>query len=105
DVPSSVQPLLVDNAGSDFQRLRNGYAGRTVAIVTGDTRCGQLSIFGEAELDQLEHAARLTASAIAVELARELGAQPGRRRTFWERLASQTYSDAVGARDDAAARG
>jgi DNA-binding PucR family transcriptional regulator len=105
DVPSSVQPLLVDNAGNDFQRLRNGYAGRTVAIVTGDTRLGQLSIFGDAELDRLEHAARLTASAIAVELARELGAQPGRRRTFWERLASESFTDAVAVRDDAAARG
>jgi DNA-binding PucR family transcriptional regulator len=105
DVPSSVQPLLVDGAATDFQRLRNGYAGRTVSIVTGDTRLGQLSIFGETDLDRLEHAARLTASAIAVELARELGAQPGRRRTFWERLASESYHDAAAARDDATARG
>src|SRR5438552_16356675 len=47
DVPSSVQTLLVDSEAGDFQCLRNGYAGRTIAIVTGDTRLGRLSIFGE----------------------------------------------------------
>ena len=104
-LPSSVQPLLHDNASAEFQRLRNGYAGRTVAIVTGDTRLGRLSIFGDTDLDTLEHAARLTASAIAVELARELGAQPGRRRTFWEQLLAEAYHDAVALRDDAASRG
>jgi purine catabolism regulator len=104
-MPSSVQALLQDNALPDFQKLRNGYAGRTVAIVTGDTRLGRLSIFGPSDLDKLEHAARLTASAIAVELAREFGAQPGRRRTFWDQLVAQTYNDPVAARDDAASRG
>ncbi len=104
-VPSSVQPLLQDDAPPDFQKLRNGYAGRTIAIVTGDTRLGRLSIFGQSDLDELEHAARLTASAIAVELARESGAQPGRRRAFWEQLVAQTYHDPVAARDDAASRG
>jgi hypothetical protein len=104
-MPSSVQAHLQDNASPDFQKLRNGYAGRTVAIVTGDTRLGRLSIFGTNDLDKLEHAARLTASAIAVELARESGAQPGRRRTFWDQLVAQTYNDPVAARDDAAARG
>lgn len=105
DVPSTVQPFLDKNSSTEFQRLRNGYAGRTVGIAAGDTRLGQLSIFGDGDLDSLEHAARLTASAIGVELAREHGAQPGRRRTFWERLASHSYHDPVAARDDAAARG
>ena len=104
-VPSSVQPLLDANASADFQKLRNGYAGRTLAIVTAGSPLGRLSIFGDTDLDACEFAARLTAGAIAVELARELGAQPGRRRTFWEQLAAQSYQDAVAARDDASARG
>ena len=104
-LPASVQPLLEPNVSNDFQKLRNGYAGRTVAIVTGDAQLGRLSIFGDADLDACEFPARLTAGAIAVELARELGAQPGRKRTFWEQLAAQTYHDAAAARDDAAARG
>ncbi|HEV2261800.1 MAG TPA: helix-turn-helix domain-containing protein [Candidatus Rubrimentiphilum sp.] len=104
-LPNSVQPLLEDAAAPGYRRLRNGYAGRTLAIVAGDTRLGQLSIFGDNDLDELEHAARLAASSIAVELARELGAQPGKRRTFWERLASGNFGDAVVMRDDAAARG
>jgi hypothetical protein len=104
-VPASVAQLLDPNASADFQKLRNGYAGRTVAIVTGNAQLGRLSIFGDADLDACEFAARLTASAIAVELAREIGAQPGRRRTFWEQLAGETYHDAIAARDDASSRG
>jgi len=104
-MPSSVQPLLEQNASFDFQKLRNGHAGRTVAIVSGDEILGRLSIFGTGNLDAFEHAARLTASAIAVELAREAGAQPGRRRTFWEQLLAGAYHDAIAVRDDAASRG
>ena len=104
-MPSSVQPLLEQNATAQFQKLRNGHAGRTIAIVSGGTALGRLSIFGGGDLDAFEHAARLTASAIAVELAREAGAQPGRRRTFWEQLIAETYHDAVAVRDDAASRG
>jgi hypothetical protein len=103
-VPSSVQPLLEQNATAEFQKLRNGHAGRTIAIVSGDTRLGRLSIFGSGDLDTFEYAARLTAGAIAVELARESGAQPGRRRTFWEQLIAQAYHDAAAVRDDAASR-
>lgn len=104
-LPASVAPLLEPNVSNDFQKLRNGYAGRTVAIASGGTQLGRLSIFGEGDLDACEFAVRLAASAIAVELARELGAQPGRKRTFWEGLASQSYHDAAAARDDAASRG
>src|SRR5579884_3517560 len=57
------------------------------------------------DLDSIEHLVRLAASAMAVELSREQGNQPGRRRAFWERLMTQTYVDAAAARDDAAARG
>lgn len=74
-------------------------------IGASDKRLGQISVFGERDLDELEHLVRLTAGAIGVELAREQGGQPGRRRAFWERLATQAYVDASAARDDAAARG
>lgn len=104
-LPSSVQPLLDNAALTGYRHLRNGYAGRTLSILAGDTRLGQLSVFGESDLDELEHAARLAAGTIAVELAREIGAQPGKRRTFWERLASGNFADAAALRDDAAARG
>lgn len=105
-LPSTVRTLLAgEGAPNVYTALRNGYAGRTIAMCAGDMRLGQLSVFGEGDLDGLEFLVRLTAGAIAVELAREQGSQPGRRRAFWERLASQAYLDTAAARDDAAARG
>jgi sugar diacid utilization regulator len=105
-VPSTVRPLLAGEAPpNEYCALRNGYAGRTIAISAGDLRLAQLSVFGDVDLDAIEYLVRLTAGAIGVELAREQGAQPGRRRAFWERLASRAYLDAAAARDDAAARG
>lgn len=103
-LPSSVRPML-DAAGRGYAALKNGSAGRTLSINAGEKRLGQISVFGETDLDALEHLVRLTAGAIGVELAREQGGQPGRRRAFWERLATQAYVDASAARDDAAARG
>jgi sugar diacid utilization regulator len=106
EIPSSVRPLMIENTPPrDYAGLRNGRAGRTLTILSGDTRLGQLSVFGGSDLDALVHLVRLTAGAIAVELAREAGGQPGRRRAFWERLANREYIDATTARDDAAARG
>ena len=90
---------------SSARGLRPGDPGRTFAIGTGDKRLGQLSVFGERDLEALEHIVRLTATAIAVELSREQGGQSGRRRAFWERLGGAAYVDASAARDDAAARG
>jgi sugar diacid utilization regulator len=105
-LPSSVRPLLQGGAPErGFAALANGRGGRTMAITAGEKRLGQISIFGENDLDSLEHLVRLTAGAIGVELAREQGGRPGRRRAFWERLATQAYVDASAARDDAAARG
>lgn len=105
-LPSSVRPLLESaEPPRGYAGLANGYAGRTLAISAGDKRLGQLSVFGERDLDALEHLVRLTAGAIGVELAREHGGGHGRRRAFWERLATQAYVDASAARDDAAARG
>ena len=105
-VPASVRPLLDEHAaGRGLSRLRNGQPGQTIAILSGETRLGQLSIFTSGDVEGSEYAVRLAAAAIAVELARESGGQPGRRRAFWERLASRQYYDAATARDDAAARG
>ncbi|HKU68383.1 MAG TPA: helix-turn-helix domain-containing protein [Candidatus Baltobacteraceae bacterium] len=105
-LPSSVRPLL-DAGTSDrfYAALANGRGGRTMAIAAGEKRLGQISIFGESDLDSLEHLVRLTAGAIGVELAREQAGTPGRRRAFWERLATLAYVDASAARDDASARG
>lgn len=106
NIPSSVRSLIPEGAlPREFTGLRNGRAGRTIAILSGDTRLGQLSVFGSGDLDAFAHLARLTAGAIGVELARESGGQPGRRRAFWERLATRAYIDTSAARDDAAARG
>lgn len=104
-LPSSVRPLIQARDTALYAPLADGHAGRTMAILTGEKRLGQISIFGDGDLDGLEHLVRLTAGAIAVELAREQGGQPGRRRAFWERLATQAYVDGAAARDDAAARG
>lgn len=105
-LPSSVRPLLdAQDAGTAYAPLANGHAGRSLAILATERRLGRISVFGERDLGALEYLVRLTAGAIAVELAREQGSQPGRRRAFWERLATQAYVDAAAARDDAAARG
>jgi len=105
-VPSSARPLLPGGeTAKSYAPLRDGTAGRTMPIVAGEMRLGQLSIFGSGDLDAFEHLVRLTAGAIGVELAREQGGQPGRRRAFWERLSARAYLDAATARDDAAARG
>ncbi len=105
-IPSSVRELLTGEAPANaYVSLRNGYAGRSISICIADVRLGQLSVFGAGDLDAVEYVVRLTAGAIGVELAREHGASPNRRRAFWERLASQAYNDVAAVRDDAAARG
>jgi sugar diacid utilization regulator len=83
---------------------RNGRADLTQPIAAGDRNFGQLSIFGNGST-QFEYFARLAAAAMAVELSRERGTQPARRRAFWDRLLSRSYVDAAAARDDAAAHG
>ncbi len=105
-LPSSVRPMLLPSRpDGGYAALANAHGGRTLAILAGEKRFGQISVFGERDLDALEHVVRLTASAIGVELSREGGGQPRRRRAFWERLATGAYVDASAARDDAAAKG
>jgi sugar diacid utilization regulator len=77
-----------------------GAPERAVPILAGSAQAGWLTCSAEAG-----HLARLTASAIAVELARNGETGRGRRRTFWERLIGRTYHDTTAVRDDAAARG
>jgi len=78
---------------------------RTVPIVAASTQVGWLT-FAQGPLDASQgYLARLTASAIAVELARNGQTAGGRRRTFWERLIGRAYHDTTAVRDDAAARG
>ncbi|HZT11329.1 MAG TPA: helix-turn-helix domain-containing protein [Candidatus Baltobacteraceae bacterium] len=104
-LPSSVRGLAPEPSGNVPEPLRGGRAGRSMAIAGGETRFGQISIFGSGDLDCYSPLLRLTAGAIAVELARDPGGHPARRRAFWERLSAGAYADAASARDDAAARG
>ena len=105
-LPNSVRTLRDPAAvPGRYAGFADGHAGRTLAILAGERHLGQISVFADGDLDALEHAVRLTAGTMGVELAREYGGQSGRRRAFWERLATQAYIDASAARDDAAARG
>lgn len=91
-VASAGAPPLPSSARNDPERA--------VPILAGSTQVGWLTCTKGAE-----HLARLTASAIAVELARNGETGRGRRRTFWERLIGRAYHDTTAVRDDAAARG
>jgi sugar diacid utilization regulator len=86
--------------------LTNGRA-HTVAIATGTTQLGYLSVFpGSMGVDDdLRRSVRLVAAAIGLELARETDGGRSRRRTFWERLIGGAYHEISGAREDANARG
>ncbi len=87
-------------------RVRDERIMRTVPIGPGDVPLGYLTIVAAGPaLDALELPARLTASAISVELARDGSGARTRRSSFWEALASSSYHDLGAARDDAAARG
>jgi sugar diacid utilization regulator len=83
--------------------------GNLVPICAGQTQFGWLTIVPRNAKSPKEfryaEAARLCASAIAVELARDRAGGRGRRRTFWERLIARTYHDVISAREDATARG
>jgi len=109
-LPSSARDLF-DSTQSEEQsapRLhRNGALGSTLPIVAGSTHLGWLSLFPTKAMasERLALTMRLSAAAIAVELARDATGGRGRRRTFWERLIAGAYPDANAARDDAIARG
>jgi purine catabolism regulator len=104
-LPGSVRPMLPEGLERTPAPLSNGRAGYVVSIHAGDTPLGHLSVFGDQTYENIAPRLRLTAGAIAVELARDLGGSPGKRQTFWERALAGAYPDAQAARDDAAARG
>jgi sugar diacid utilization regulator len=95
-----------DLAGRNLTRAgaaRNGAVLRH-PVRAGETQFGEIALHAD-ETPGALLALRLTASAIALELARESGGNAGRRRAFWERLLSGAYRDVAAARADATARG
>ena len=106
-IPATARDLFELTSGLD--RLprphRNGRAGVTISILAGTAHLGWLSLFSSTTDPQVEALLRLTASSMAVELAREQSGGRGRRRSFWERLATGAYADTHAVRDDAATRG
>jgi hypothetical protein len=85
----------------------NGDRARIVPITAGTSELGWLSLFpaNVQDLESLGTIARLAASTLAIELARDGGGARGRRRAFWERLIAQGYHDVGAAREDALSRG
>ncbi len=84
--------------------VESGAPGRAQRVVAGSQHVGWLSLFGSSLDGDADLLLRLTAAAIAVELARDAGAR-GRRTNFWEALLTGAYHEAAAARDDATAYG
>ncbi len=99
--------VSVDDA--DGRRLADVGSSKNGAVVrlplaAGATQFGEIALHAESTPGALL-ALRLTAAAIALELARESGGNAGRRRAFWERLLTGGYRDVAAARADATSRG
>ncbi|MDE2482843.1 MAG: helix-turn-helix domain-containing protein [bacterium] len=78
----------------------------TLPVGAADAPSGWLSVVApKGQLAGLAAPARLCASAIAVEWARDAGGTRARRRPFWEALLAASHHDLSAIRDDAAARG
>ncbi|MBV9148581.1 MAG: helix-turn-helix domain-containing protein [Candidatus Eremiobacteraeota bacterium] len=105
--PDSVRELIEEHQLVErrLHPLRNGALGAALPIFAGETQLGWLAVFGAKLPRGAEPAIRLTASAIAVELARERGGGRSRKRTFWDRLLAGGYHDTIAAKDEATARG
>ncbi len=73
-------------------------------IATGQTLLGRICLFGE-DAQDFAHAARLAASSLAIDLARASAGEGASRTSFWEHLIAGRFTDAITARDEAAARG
>jgi DNA-binding PucR family transcriptional regulator len=75
-------------------------------VTVGADPVAWLALFGrDAERTRFELAARLTASAIAVELARNGRSTQSKKSAFWEAILAGSYHDAAAIRADAHARG
>ncbi|HTV72671.1 MAG TPA: helix-turn-helix domain-containing protein [Candidatus Acidoferrales bacterium] len=109
-VPPSARDLIssVPNRNGPLLRLPtpgspDGIAAR---ISVGESPLGWLTIFPRNAVPESRLGAiRLTAASIAVELSRDMGGGKNRRKSFWERLITRVYDDAIEAKDDAASRG
>ncbi|MDQ2991950.1 MAG: helix-turn-helix domain-containing protein [Candidatus Eremiobacteraeota bacterium] len=88
---------------TDVGTARNGAVIR-LPLLAGEARFGEIVLHAK-DTPNATRALRLTAAAIALELARESGGNPGRRRAFWERLLTGGYRDVAAARVDAVTRG
>jgi sugar diacid utilization regulator len=104
----SKMAVVVEDAQHHRLAAAGAPEGKTAAaqsrIGPQESPLGHLCVFGRSP-EFITLLLRLTASVLAVQLAHDAAAQPGRRRTFWERLCTSAYTDAASARDDAAARG
>ncbi|MBV8372992.1 MAG: helix-turn-helix domain-containing protein [Candidatus Eremiobacteraeota bacterium] len=92
--------------------IERGETASSMKVVAGDAHLGWLSLFGNGAVGpdpgpdpQADLLLRLTAAAVAVELARHPASARGRRSAFWERLTGRGHHDAEAARDDAGASG
>ena len=89
-------------------------AGRSVTdrrkpglpILAGSNVIGELAVFDEGGAAlQPTHVVRLTAGALAVELARGAPSTNGYGGSFWDRLLDGVFLDALSARDEAVTHG
>lgn len=85
--------------------------GIGIRVESGQRHFGWLCAFGDPALGRAQQAhelkflLRLTAAAVAADLAQRPDAARGRRAAFWERLLDRAHHDPDAARDDAIASG
>ncbi len=85
--------------------VESGAPGRALRVASGSHELGWLSLFNVNSAPDANLLLRLTAAAIAVELARDSSMARSRPGGFWESLLVPAFHDAAAAREDAAARG
>ena len=100
---------LVTTGPGTFPATARGLDDDTATIFpvrAGSEPTGWLTLFGgHSQRATFGAAARLTASAIAVELARDGTGAMAKKRAFWDGLVTGAYFDLGSARADAASRG
>ncbi|MGC1379834.1 MAG: helix-turn-helix domain-containing protein [Candidatus Baltobacteraceae bacterium] len=85
--------------------VESGAPGRALRVSAGNTHLGWLSLFANGSAREADLLLRLTAAAIAVDLAREAPGPREAKGGFWEALLARAFHDAGSMRDEAAARG
>lgn len=102
------RPIATAGPGS-FPATARGLGNEVATVLpvtSGREPVAWLALFGgHAERARFGPAARLTASAIAVELARNGRSSQGKRSAFWDALITGTYDDAAAVRTEAHAHG